>query len=167
MTCFWNNLHHISSKSKSKEWFVNRFKVNGIINIKYWSKSWFFSLQDRIMTNWNRTYPWYFEPYPSFTHCQVAIYTSVHKTMIVTVSQLHLPMHVIPIIAQEVSFTLVHGEVYSIQLYVIKFVTELWQVGGFLMVVYYNYLCNQCLSPLKLWVRIPLVMRSTQYNIMW
>ena len=57
--------------------------------------------------------------------------------MIVTVSQLHLPMHVIPIIAQGVSFTLVHGEVYSIQLYVIKFVTELWQVGGFLMIVYF------------------------------
>jgi hypothetical protein len=46
-------------------------------------------------------------------------------------------MHVIPIIAQGVSFTLVHGEVYSIQLYVIKFVTELWQVGGFLMIVYF------------------------------
>ena len=28
----------------------------------------------------------------------------------------------------------------------------------------YNYLCNQCLSPRTLWVRIP---RCTRYNIMW
>jgi len=30
-----------------------------------------------------------------------------------------------------------------------------------------NYPCNQCLSPLKLWVRIPLMARWTRYNIMW
>jgi len=32
---------------------------------------------------------------------------------------------------------------------------------------FYNYLCNRCLSWLKLWVRIPLMARSTWYNIMW
>jgi len=31
----------------------------------------------------------------------------------------------------------------------------------------YNYLCNQCWSPLTLWVRIPLMARYTWYNIMW
>jgi len=31
----------------------------------------------------------------------------------------------------------------------------------------YNYLCNQCLSRLKLWLRMPLMVRCTQYNIMW
>jgi hypothetical protein len=31
----------------------------------------------------------------------------------------------------------------------------------------YNYLCNQCLSPLTLWIRIPLMARCTRYNIMW
>ena len=32
----------------------------------------------------------------------------------------------------------------------------------------YNYLCNQCLSPLtKYWVRILLMVRCTQYNIIW
>ena len=31
----------------------------------------------------------------------------------------------------------------------------------------YNYLYNQCLSPLKLWVRTPLMARCTRYNIMW
>ena len=31
----------------------------------------------------------------------------------------------------------------------------------------YKYLCNQCLSPLRLWVQIPLMTNCTQYNIMW
>ena len=31
----------------------------------------------------------------------------------------------------------------------------------------YNYLCNQCLSPLKLWVQTPFIARCTWYNIMW
>jgi len=30
-----------------------------------------------------------------------------------------------------------HGEVYSIQLYVIKFVSDLWQVSGFLRVSWF------------------------------
>ena len=29
----------------------------------------------------------------------------------------------------------------------------------------YNYLCNQCLSSLKLWVRIPLMARCSRYKI--
>jgi hypothetical protein len=28
-------------------------------------------------------------------------------------------------------------------------------------------LCNQCLSPLKLWIKIPLMTSCTWYNIMW
>jgi len=28
-------------------------------------------------------------------------------------------------------------------------------------------LCNQCLSPLKLWVRTPFMAKCTRYNIMW
>ena len=31
----------------------------------------------------------------------------------------------------------------------------------------YDYLCNQCLSPLKLWVRTPFMARCTRYDIMW
>jgi hypothetical protein len=31
----------------------------------------------------------------------------------------------------------------------------------------YNYLCNQCLSQLKLWVWITLMASWTRYNIMW
>ena len=29
----------------------------------------------------------------------------------------------------------------------------------------YNYLCNRCLSTLKLWIRMPLISRCTRYNI--
>jgi hypothetical protein len=38
-----------------------------------------------------------------------------------------------------------------------------WSYGSWI----YNYLCNQCLSPLKLWVWIQLMARCTRYNIMW
>jgi hypothetical protein len=31
----------------------------------------------------------------------------------------------------------------------------------------YNYLYNQCLSPIMLWVRTPFMARCTRYNIMW
>jgi len=30
-----------------------------------------------------------------------------------------------------------------------------------------NYLYNQCLSPLRLWVRTPVMARRTRCNIMW
>jgi hypothetical protein len=36
----------------------------------------------------------------------------------------------------------------------------LWSYGNWI----YNYMCNRCPSPLKLWVRIPLMVRCTQYN---
>ena len=36
-----------------------------------------------------------------------------------------------------------------------------WSYGNWI----YNCLCNQCLSPLKLWVRIPRMARCTRYNI--
>ena len=31
----------------------------------------------------------------------------------------------------------------------------------------YNYMCNQCPSPLTLWVHILLLARFTRYNMMW
>ena len=37
-----------------------------------------------------------------------------------------------------------------------------WLCGSWI----YNYLCNQCLSPLT-WVRTPFMARCTQYNIIW
>ena len=38
-----------------------------------------------------------------------------------------------------------------------------WSYGSWI----YNYQCNQCLSLLKLWIRIPLMARCTRCNIMW
>jgi len=38
-----------------------------------------------------------------------------------------------------------------------------WSYGSWI----YNYLCTQCLSPLKLWVRIPLMARCIRYNIIY
>jgi len=34
-----------------------------------------------------------------------------------------------------------------------------WSYGSWI----YNYLCNQCLSPLMLWVRTPFMVRCTLY----
>jgi hypothetical protein len=45
-----------------------------------------------------------------------------------------------------------------------------WGEGWVSVVVWlldFHYLCNQCLSPLKLWDRIPLMVRCTWYNIVW
>ena len=52
-------------------------------------------------------------------------------------------MQLVSITTKIVSSNLVHREVYSIQHYVIKFVSDLWQVGGFLRVL-------QCPPPIKL-----------------
>jgi hypothetical protein len=38
-----------------------------------------------------------------------------------------------------------------------------WSYGSWVC----NYLRNQCLSPLKLWVRTPYMARCTRYNIKW
>jgi len=38
-----------------------------------------------------------------------------------------------------------------------------WSYGSWI----YNYLCNLCLSPIKLWVWTPFIAKCTPYNIMW
>jgi hypothetical protein len=48
---------------------------------------------------------------------------------------LQLPVQSVPITPKVVSSNPIHGEVYSIQHYVIKFVSDLRQVGGFLRVL--------------------------------
>jgi hypothetical protein len=47
------------------------------------------------------------------------------------------PTQAVPITTKVVSSNPVHGEVYSIQHYVIKFVSDLRQVGGFLRVLWF------------------------------
>ena len=53
-------------------------------------------------------------------------------------------MQSLPITTKIVSLNPTHGEVYSIQYYVIKFVSDLWQVGGFLRALRFP-------SPIKNW----------------
>ena len=53
--------------------------------------------------------------------------------MIVRQLDLQLPMLSVTIIINIVSLNPAHGEVYSIQHYVIKFVSDLRQVSGFLL----------------------------------
>jgi hypothetical protein len=43
----------------------------------------------------------------------------------------------VPITNEVVSLNHVHGQAYSIQHYVIKFVSDLWQVDGFLRVLWF------------------------------
>ena len=55
--------------------------------------------------------------------------------MLAWLLNLQLTMQSVHIIAKVVSSNPDHGEVYSIQLYAIKFVIDLRQVGGFLRVL--------------------------------
>ena len=48
---------------------------------------------------------------------------------------LQLPMQSVPITTEVVSSNPIHGKVYSMQHYVIKFVSDLRQIGGFLLVL--------------------------------
>ena len=58
--------------------------------------------------------------------------------MIVWKLDLQLPMQSEPITTKVVSSKPVQGEVYLIQHYVIKFVSDLRQVGGFLRVLMFS-----------------------------
>ena len=55
--------------------------------------------------------------------------------VIVWYLDLQLPMQAVPIITKVVSSNASNGEVYSIQHYVIKFVSDLRHVGAFLRVL--------------------------------
>ena len=55
--------------------------------------------------------------------------------VIIWLLDLQLPVQSVPITTNIVSSNSVHCEVYSIQHYVIKFVSDLQQVGGFLWVL--------------------------------
>ena len=55
--------------------------------------------------------------------------------MIVWLLDLQLPVQSVPITTKVVSSNSIHGKVYSMQHYVIKFVSDLRQVDGFLLVL--------------------------------
>jgi hypothetical protein len=62
-------------------------------------------------------------------------HSGVVVVVIVWYLDLQLPVQSVPITTNIVSSNLVHGEVYSIQHYVIKFVSDLRQFGVFLRVL--------------------------------
>ena len=68
---------------------------------------------------------------PSFCESFVTLGTVV----IVCWLDLQLPMPSMPIATKVVSLNPIHGEVYSIQHYVIKFVSDFQQVGSFFRVL--------------------------------
>jgi hypothetical protein len=70
-------------------------------------------------------------------------------TLILWYLDLHLPMQLVPIIINVVSSSPAYGEVYSIHRYVINFVSDLRQVGGFIRVLRFP-------QPLKLIATIDL-----------
>jgi hypothetical protein len=76
---------------------------------------------------------------------KLADMTPYGRSLDVPVLLFHVYTQSVPITTNVVSSNLVHGEVYSIQNYVIKFVSDLRQVGGFIGVLrfpmkeYLNY----------------------------
>ena len=73
-------------------------------------------------------------------------------TIVVVIAwYLDIQLHVqsVPITTKVVSSNPVHGEVYSIQCYVIKFVSDLRQVGGFLRLLRFPpcYMYLTCFVP--------------------
>jgi hypothetical protein len=70
-----------------------------------------------------------------------------------------------------------HWQLHHIRLYRVHLMYNEWTIffhrgghrGRDRMVVGFtdNYLCNQCLSPLALWVWILFKARCTRYNLMW
>ena len=65
----------------------------------------------------------------------ILIYLSSDIVVIVWLFDLQLPVQSVPVTTNVVSSNPVHGEVYSIHHYVINFVSDLRQVGGFLLVL--------------------------------
>jgi hypothetical protein len=61
--------------------------------------------------------------------------TGCRKTQVSDLTGSTVPVKSMPIINKVVSSNPVHGEVYSVKYYVIKFVSDLRQVGGFLRVL--------------------------------
>ena len=59
--------------------------------------------------------------------------------VIVWYLDLQLPLQLMPMTTKVVSSNSVHGKVYLIQHYVIKFVSDLWQVSGFLRFPPHNW----------------------------
>jgi hypothetical protein len=63
-------------------------------------------------------------------------------------------------------FSLIYPVLLQYQVHLLNrllFLSSKWCKGAVMVVI----VCNRCLSPLTLWVRIPLMVRCTWYNIIW
>jgi hypothetical protein len=61
----------------------------------------------------------------------------VGKTQVSDCTGSTVPIQSVPITTNFVSSNPTHGEVYLKQHYVIKFVSDLWQVGGFFRILWF------------------------------
>jgi hypothetical protein len=75
-----------------------------------------------------------FEHYKLYSHLHFN-WIGAFVVMIVWYLDLQLPMQSMPITTKAVSWNPVHGMVYSMQHYLIKFVSDFQQFGGFLWVL--------------------------------
>ena len=66
---------------------------------------------------------------------QILNITEYSEQILNIAENFQLPVQSVPITTKVVSSNSMHGEVYLIQRYVIKFVSFLWQVCGFLRVL--------------------------------
>jgi hypothetical protein len=84
-------------------------------------------------------------------------------------------MQAVHITTNVVSSNPAHGEMYSLQRYVIKFVSDLRQVGGFLRVLWkvglntktqtiYDYILHRCKKNRRLWIKYFTVGIMFQYG---
>jgi len=89
----------------------------------------------------------------SLTHkrpYEVKLYTNLYKASINIKTWVRRgrdrtqSLQSVPITTNVVSWRPTHGEVYLIQLYVIKFVSDLWQVDGFLRVLIATIYLKYC-----------------------
>ena len=98
-----------------------------------------------ILINWRKNdtsgIPFFFfglSVLHTFRFCFLNILTrekNIEEAVIVWLVDLQLPVQSVPITTKGVSLNPVHGKVYWNQHYLIKFVSELLQVSGFLRVL--------------------------------
>ena len=126
---FQNSSHYLRKRSAgiiaSKFYYI--FDMGAVVVLIVWQ----FDLQLPVQYHFKEMYRLILD----FTVLELHIEHRIVEGVIVW--QLHLQVHMqsVPITTNVVNSNLAHGEVYSIQNYVIKFVSDLRQVGGFLSVL--------------------------------
>ena len=110
--------------------------------------SWSFVLVQWVKVRNDRSFCWYWwNCWPSLFilsfHSEILNNTiSVHSIrvvfVVVFIGHLQLPVQSVPITTEVVSSNPIHGDVYLIQHYVIKFFGDLRQVGGFLRMLRFS-----------------------------